>query len=100
MIRLKAATIAIALGMMVALASPASAAKITHEGTAIILAEVSPALDLAGEKERVELVTTSAQTGEMTTTNAVAIAAPAPAALAVFGIGLLGLAAARRLRRR
>jgi hypothetical protein len=33
----------------------------------------------------------------MTTTSAAAV--PAPAALALFGVGLLGLAAARRLRR-
>jgi hypothetical protein len=99
---LKSAAVAIALlqVVMTAAAGPALASRIAPETAVIHLAENTTGPDQPAEADRIELVARSAEMGAMTTANAVAVSAPAPAALAVFGIGLLGLAAVRRLRRR
>jgi hypothetical protein len=99
---LKSAAVAIALlqGVMTAASGAALADRIAPETAVIHRAETTPAPDRPAEADRIELVARSAEMGAMTTANAVAVSAPAPAALAVFGISLLGLAAARRLRRR
>jgi hypothetical protein len=91
MSQIRIATFAAALGTLVAFGTPASAAVIVETPEPVLLA-VAP----AGEEDRIELVSTSTEVGQMTTTSAAAV--PAPAALALFGVGLLGLAAARRLR--
>jgi hypothetical protein len=99
--RPKGAIIAIALAILVAQAAPAVAARITHDSTDIILlAETAVRQERTAEPDRMELVANASEVGEMTTANPAAVAAPAPAALAMFGIGLLALAAVRRLRRR
>jgi hypothetical protein len=93
-LRLKTTAFAIAIGATMLLANPGLAAPIAvapaPAGTA------SASLPDAGE-DVVELVATTAQHGTVTTVSAASVV-PAPAALAMFGVGLLGLAAVRRLR--
>ncbi|PWS38625.1 hypothetical protein DFH01_04960 [Falsiroseomonas bella] len=101
MLRLRRATIALALGTLLALAAPAMAGRIAHDDVDLILLAEGPANpEQMPGADRMELVANASEAGEMKTASAVAVAAPAPAALAVFGIGLLGLAAVRRIRRR
>ncbi|WP_137179041.1 PEP-CTERM sorting domain-containing protein [Roseomonas sp. AR75] len=92
MSQIRIATFAAALGMLATVGTPAVAALITETPEQVLAAAVP-----AAEEDRIVLVSTSAEVGQMTTTSAAAV--PAPAALALFGVGLLGLAAARRLRR-
>jgi hypothetical protein len=92
MLRLTSATFALALGAMTAFAGQIQAAEIAEPA---VLESVAPAA--APAEDRIELVSTTSQVGTLTTTSAASV--PAPAALALFGIGLLGLAGARRLRR-
>jgi hypothetical protein len=98
---LKSAAVAVALlqGVITAASGTALADRIAP-GSAMMRAAETAGRDQPAETDRIELVARAAEMGAMTTANAVAVSAPAPAALAVFGIGLLGLAAARRLRRR